>query len=260
MLFTTLLTERNGATAVVTINRPEKMNALNADVLRELDICITGLIADDTIRAIVITGAGEKAFVAGADINQLSKLDVVSGKVFAEYGQNVFNTIEQSPKPVIAAINGFALGGGAELAWACHIRLCADNAKFGQPEVNLGTIPGYGGTQRLTRLINPGRALTYILTGDMIPAAEAHRLGLVSNVHPQAELLARALELAEKIASKPAPAIRLCLNAVRAAAESPLAAGLLFEAGQFALSCGTEDFREGTTAFLEKRKPEFRHQ
>ncbi len=183
---------------------------------------------------------------------------MISGKSFAEKGQAVFNLIENMDKPVIAAVNGFALGGGCELALACHIRLASENAKFGQPEVNLGTIPGYGGTQRLARLINTGRAMEYILTGDMIDSGEAFRIGLVNRVYPQADLLSKAEEMAAKIISKAHHAVRLAIKSVISTKEISQREGLNFEASLFALSCGTEDFKEGTRAFLEKRKAEFK--
>ena len=199
-----------------------------------------------------------KAFVAGADISELNKQTGISGEEFARYGQSVFNKIENLGKPVIAAVNGFALGGGCELSMSCHIRLASDKAKFGQPEVSLGIIPGYGGTQRLPLLINSGRAMEYILTGDMIDAAEAYRIGLVNHVYPKDELLPKAFELAEKIVSKSQLAVRLSVKAVNAADKMNLQEGLEYEASLFGLGCGTDDFKEGTKAFLEKRKPEFK--
>src|SRR5690606_17033591 len=207
--------------------------------------------------AVILTGSGEIAFIAGADIKELNALNMVSGKEFAEKGQDVFNSIENFDKPVIAAVNGFALGGGCELALSCHIRLASENAKFGQPEVNLGIIPGYGGTQRLTRLLNSGRAAEMILTADMIDANEAFRIGLVNKVYPQSELQSRAFEMAVKIASKGQQAIRLALKAIKVVDEVSLQEGQNMEATLFALCCGTEDFKEGTKAFLEKRKPAF---
>ena len=251
MDYKNILLEKKGTTAIVTMNRPDKLNALEK-VFNELN-------ADENILIVVITGSGEKAFVAGADITELNKLNIVSAKEFSERGQKVFNLIEQFDKPVIAAINGFALGGGCELALACHIRVAGEKAKFGQPEVNLGVIPGYGGTQRLARLINTGRAAEYILTGDMIDASEALRIGLVSKVFPQNELIEKTTELAEKIASKGQQAIKNSLKAIRAVNDLSLNEGLKFEASLFAICCGTEDFKEGTTAFIEKRKPDFKN-
>lgn len=243
--------------AVITLNRPDKLNALNHETLIELRDAITVAGGSDAVDVVVITGAGEKAFVAGADISELSAQDAVSGQRFALSGQDVFNRIEQCPKPVIAAVNGFALGGGCELALSCHIRLASENAKFGQPEVNLGVIPGYGGTQRLARVIGPGRAAEMILTGDMVDAAEALRIGLVNRVVPRGEVLAAAKEMAAKIVSKGQPAVRLALQALHCVPQMGLREGLATEAALFGISCGTDDFKEGTAAFLEKRAPAF---
>lgn len=259
MQFQTLISEIKDSIAVVTINRPDKMNALNSVVMNELKEVFTQLKDNDSVSVIILTGSGQKAFVAGADISELNKLNMIQGKEFSEKGQAVFNLIEQMNKPVIAAVNGFALGGGCELALSCHIRIASDNAKFGQPEVNLGIIPGYGGTQRLTRLINSGRAMEYILTGDMIDSAEALRIGLVNRVFSQAELLDKAFEMANKIASKAQQAIRLAVKAVNICDEVSAAEGQNYEASLFALCCGTEDVKEGTAAFLEKRKPAFKN-
>lgn len=258
MNYKNLALEIKNSIVILTINRPEKLNALNTDTLAELKIAFTELKKDDNVKVIVITGSGEKAFIAGADIAELNKLDMINGKEFSEKGQAVFNLIEQFEKPVIAAVNGFALGGGCELALACHIRLASENAKFGQPEVNLGIIPGYGGTQRLARLVNSGKAMEYILTGDIISANEALRIGLVNQVYPNDELMIKAIEFAEKIASKPQHAVRFAIKAVNAAAQVSLNEGQNYEAVLFGLCCGTEDFKEGTNAFLEKRKPVFK--
>ncbi len=257
MSYKNLLIDKKNSTAVITINRPEKLNALNHETMDELKSIFTELKNDDSVSAVILTGSGEKAFVAGADISELNKLDMISGKAFAEKGQAVFNLIENFEKPVIAAVNGYAMGGGSELALACHIRLASENAKFAQPEVNLGIIPGYGGTQRLTRLINSGRAMEYILTGDLIDANEAFRIGLVNHVYPLSDLLNKAHELAQKISSKPKHAVRLSIKAVNAAAQLSANEGQNYEAALFGICCGTEDFKEGTGAFLEKRKPEF---
>ena len=259
MNYQNILFEIKNHTGIVTINRPDKLNALNGQTISELENVFNSIKNNSEIFVVVITGSGEKAFVAGADISELNKLDVISAKEFSEKGNRVFRAIETLDKPVIAAVNGFALGGGCELALACHIRLASENAKFGQPEVNLGIIPGYGGTQRLTRLINSARALEMILTGDMISSEEALRIGLVNKIYPQADLLAKTLEFAEKISSKGQQAIRLSLKAVKASDNISLSQGLAFEASLFALVCGTEDFKEGTSAFLEKRKPDFKH-
>lgn len=258
MDYKNLLVEIKNTVALVTINRPDRLNALNRETLEELEKVFDGFKTDDNVDCVIITGAGEKAFVAGADIKELNKQNGISGEAFAQFGQAVFNKIENLGKPVIAAVNGFALGGGCELAMSCHIRVANDKAKFGQPEVNLGVIPGYGGTQRLSRLINSGRAMEYILTGDMIDAAEAHRIGLVNHVYSVDELLPKAYEMAEKIASKGQLSVRLGVKAVKGAEKMNLREGLEYEASLFGLTCGTEDFKEGTTAFLEKRKPEFK--
>jgi enoyl-CoA hydratase len=257
MEFKNLLVENKKNILVVTINRPDKLNALNDETLDELFDCFNKIKHDTNIDVIIITGAGEKSFVAGADISEISKLDVISAKAFCEKGQEVFNLIEKLSKPVIAAVNGFALGGGCELAMACHIRLASEKAKFAQPEVNLGIIPGYGGTQRLTRLVNTSRSAELILTGDIIDAHEAYRIGLVNKVYNPAELMERAFELAEKIASKAQAAVRLALKAIVSANELSLSEGQNLESGLFAVCCGTKDFKEGTSAFLEKRKPNF---
>jgi enoyl-CoA hydratase len=257
MSYKNLLVEFKNKIAVVTLNRPDKLNALNGETLTEIKQVFEELKNNDSIYAIIITGSGEKAFVAGADISEINKLNMLEGKKFAEFGQAVFSLIENFDKPVIAAVNGFALGGGCELALSCHIRFASENAKFGQPEVNLGIIPGYGGTQRLTRLINSGRAMEIILTGDMVDANEALRLGLVNKVYPQSELLSKAMDMADKIASKGQQAIRLAIKAVKVVDQVSLRDGQNIEASLFALCCGTEDFKEGTSAFLEKRKPSF---
>jgi enoyl-CoA hydratase len=257
MNYQNLLVEIKEKVAVVKINRPDKLNALNAITMNEIKNVFTELNLNENVYVIILTGSGEKAFVAGADISELNKLNMISAKEFSEKGQEIFNLIENSTKPVIAAVNGFALGGGCEIALACHVRLASDNAKFGQPEVNLGTIPGYGGTQRLTRLINSGIAAEYILTGDMIDANEAYRIGLVNHVYPQKELLDKAFEMAQKIISKGQNAVRAAIKAINIVDEVGGMEGQNFEAGLFAVCCGTEDFKEGTSAFLEKRKPGF---
>jgi enoyl-CoA hydratase len=258
MEYTNLLYAEEQRVATITLNRPDKLNALNHDTLVELKQAVLAANASDAVDVIIITGAGEKAFVAGADIKELSQLDAVRGQRFALLGQDVFNTIEDSKKPVIAAVNGFALGGGCELSLACHIRIAAENAKFGQPEVNLGVIPGYGGTQRLARIIGQGRATELILTGDMVNAEEALRIGLANKVAPVGEALTMANEMAAKITAKGQVAVRLSLEALRCVPQMGLREGLASEAALFGLSCGTEDFTEGTSAFLEKRKPEFK--
>lgn len=244
--------------AVVTVNRPAALNALNAKAKEELAEVFRALRTDDSVDVVVITGAGEKAFVAGTDIRELQSLDRESATRFAAGGQEVFDMIEGLGKPVIAAVNGFALGGGCELALACHLRIAADTAKFGQPEVTLGVIPGYGGTQRLPRIVGAARAREMILTGAMIDAAEAHRIGLVNAVVPRSELLSAAKAMAAMIVSRAQPAVRLALKAVNLSEGTSLADGLQREAELFGDACVTDDFREGVAAFLEKRKPSFR--
>ena len=259
MSYQTLKLEFYNKTAIVIINRPDKLNALNSNVMAELNDCFVELEKNKEVYVIILTGSGEKAFVAGADISELNNLNMITAKEYADKGQAVLNFIENMNKPVIAAVNGFALGGGCELALSCHIRLASENAKFGQPEVNLGLIPGYGGTQRLTRLINSGRAMELILTGDIIDADEALRIGLVNKVYPLIDLLNKAKELADKIASKSQYAVKQALKAVTICKEVSGTEGLKFEASLFSLCCGTDDFKEGTSAFLEKRKPAFKN-
>jgi len=257
MEYKNLLFEEANNIAIVTINRPDKLNALNHETLTELNKLFDYIQDAKTISVVIITGAGEKAFVAGADINELSKLNKKSGVEFSLFGQSVFAKIEKLNKPVIAAVNGFALGGGCELALACHIRLASENAKFGQPEVNLGIIPGYGGTQRLTRLIGKAQSMEYILTGDMIQAEEALRIGLVNKIYSAEELLTKANEMAEKIISKGKFAITAALKSINAVDRLTLEDGLILEAEKFGSCCVTDEFKEGTSAFLEKRKPAF---
>ncbi|MEW6005056.1 MAG: enoyl-CoA hydratase-related protein [Stygiobacter sp.] len=259
MNYKNLLYEVNNHVALVTINRPEKLNSLNNETLGELESCFKEIKNDKDVYVVIITGSGEKAFVAGADISELNKLNVISAKAFAEKGQAIFNLIENLGKPIIAAVNGFALGGGCELALACHIRFASDRAKFGQPEVNLGIIPGYGGTQRLTRIVGSGRAAELILSGDLIDAEEAYRIGLVNKIFSPEELLNETKKFAEKISSKGQVAISLALKAIVSCDELSESEGQNLESSLFAICCGTEDFKEGTSAFLEKRKPVFKN-
>jgi enoyl-CoA hydratase len=254
MTFDNLLLARDGAVAVVTLNRPKVLNALNNQTLAELASCMTALKADDSVRAIILTGAGEKSFVAGADINELAALSPVEGQAHARRGQLIFDAIEQMGKPVIAAINGFALGGGCELAMACTIRIAADTARFGQPEINLGLLPGYAGSQRLPRLVGKGIAMEILLTGDMVSAARAYEIGLVNKVVPAAELMAEATKLAQTLAAKAPIATRFIIEAVNQGLESPFAVGEYLETTLFGTIASSADMREGTTAFLEKRK------
>jgi enoyl-CoA hydratase len=239
------------------VNRPKALNALNMATMEELRAAFTGIRQDNGIRTAILTGSGEKAFVAGADINELAQQDAVSGKAFAHRGQSVLDLIENLGKPVIACINGFALGGGCELALACTMRLASENAKLGQPEVKLGIIPGYGGSQRLPRLVGKGQAMQIILAGEMISAQEALRIGLVNEVVPAAELIARAEAIAATIAANAPLAVQYAMEAVNKGMEMPLAEGLFLEATLFGLCCATTDKKEGTSAFLEKRAAQF---
>src|SRR5262245_28136489 len=255
MSFDNLLLERDDDIIVLTFNRPKVLNALNSQTLDELETALTQIKSDAAIRAVVLTGAGEKAFVAGADINELAVLTPVEGKEHARRGQLLFDAIEQLGKPVVAAINGFALGGGCELAMACTIRIAADTARFGQPEINLGLLPGYAGSQRLPRLVGKGVALEILLTGDMIGAQRAHEIGLVNRVVPAADLMAEARKLAHLLASKAPLAVRYILEAVNHGLETPFAHGEYLETSLFGSIASSDDMREGTKAFLEKRKP-----
>lgn len=254
MTFDNLLIDRDDAVAIVTLNRPKVLNALNSQTLTELATAMAACKGDSGVRAIVLTGAGDKSFVAGADINELAVLSPVAGKEHARYGQQIFDSIEQLGKPVIAAINGFALGGGCELAMACTLRIAADTARFGQPEINLGLIPGYAGSQRLPRLVGKGRALEILLTGDMIGAARAYEIGLVNRVVPAAELMTEAKKLAHMLASKAPIAVRYILDAVNHGLDTPFAQGEYLETSLFGTIASSDDMREGTKAFLEKRK------
>jgi enoyl-CoA hydratase/carnithine racemase len=258
--FENLLLEKDDAVAVLTVNRPKVLNALNTQTLDELRRAILEVKHDAAVRVVILTGAGEKSFIAGADINELATQTPVTGREHAIAGQHVLDLIEHLGKPVIAAINGYALGGGCELAMACTLRIAADTAKLGQPEINLGLIPGYAGTQRLARLVGRGRALELLLTGDQITAQEAHRLGLVNRVVAAADVMAEAKTLAAALAAKAPVALRYILEAVHKGLEMPFPQAQIFEATLFGLVASTQDMREGTTAFLEKRKPEFKGQ
>lgn len=255
MSYETLLLERSDSIAVVTLNRPKVMNALNRTLFAELDDVFASLAKDPAVRVIILTGAGEKAFAAGADIGELASLSAAEGHELARRGQEVFRKIETCGKPVIAAIQGFALGGGCELAMACTLRIAGESARLGQPEVKLGLLPGYGGTQRLPRLVGKSAALKLLLTGDMVGAEEAFRIGLVDEVVPAEALMSRAETLARAIAQQAPLAVAGCLRAVDAGYDLPLEAGLELEASLFGLACATEDKTEGTRAFLEKRPP-----
>ena len=253
-----VLVEVTAPLAVVTVNRPSVLNALNYQTVNELTSAFTALDADASVRVVILTGAGEKAFVAGADINELKVCDVRASINNSIKGQNLLNIIENSHLIVIAAINGFALGGGCEIAMACDIRLASDNARLGQPEVSLGIIPGYGGTQRLPRLVGRGKAKQLIMTGDMIDAAEARRIGLVDEVFPAAELMAEAKKMAAKIASKGPVAVAAAKRCINLGLDVDMKSGLEFEYTQFGVVFSTEDKTEGCSAFLEKRKPDFK--
>ena len=256
--FQNILLEKKNAIAYVTVNRPKVLNALNLATMGELGAAFLDIRSDFSIRVAILTGAGEKAFVAGADISELAKQDPVSGKEFAHRGQAVLDLIENLGKPVIACVNGFALGGGCELALACTMRLASDNAKLGQPEVKLGILPGYGGTQRLPRLVGKGLAMQMVLSGEMITAQEAHRIGLVNEVTATAELIPRAEAIAAKIIANAPLAVQYAMEAVNRGMEMTLAEGLFLEATLFGVCCATEDKKEGTAAFLEKRAPQFK--
>ena len=250
-------TENRDGVLIITIDRPKVLNALNAQTVEEIGEAFEAARNDDSVKAIVLTGGGEKAFVAGADINELAKMTPLSGKATASKGQGVFFEIERFPKAVIAAINGYALGGGCELALACHIRIASDKAQIGLPEVTLGIIPGYGGTQRLARLVGKGKALEIICTADRVNAADAEKIGLVNKVVPADQLMSTAEEMARKIASRGPVAVRCALEAVMSGSEMPFEEGQFLEATLFGLLCATDDMKEGMNAFLEKRPANF---
>ncbi len=246
-----------GGIRTITVNRPDKLNALDQDTLLALDEAFAQAATDGDVRVVVLTGAGPKAFVAGADISQMTGLPALAGRDFGLVGQRLMRRIERMPKPVIAMVNGYALGGGLELAMACHLRIAADTAKVGQPEINLGLIPGFGGTQRLLRLTGRAAALELCLLGEPIDAQRAHQLGLVNRVVPAAELENATRQLAERLAASAPLALRAILDAVIVGGECGLDEGLEFESAQFGLMFASEDMREGTGAFLERRKPNF---
>ncbi len=252
-----VLLEKTDRIATITVNRPDKMNALNAEVRISIAMALEQLRQVEDVRVVILTGAGEKAFIAGADIAEFKGAAAVEQYRVMQTG-DIYSALERFPKPTIAMINGFCLGGGCELAMACDIRIAGDKAKLGQPETNLGIIPGGGGTQRLPRLVGQGRAMRLILTGEIIDAASAEKLGLVDEVVPQAELKARTMELAGKIAEKSPASLQAAKESIRAAWQMPLEAGLRFEKAWFGLLFSTEDMDEGVSAFLEKRKPDFK--
>jgi enoyl-CoA hydratase len=258
MPFDNLLVEREAGIAVLTIHRPQRLNALDARTLEELRQAFLDFQQDHSVRCVIVTGSGDKAFVAGADINELAGDAPDAAKRRALAGQHVFEVIEQLGKPVIAAVNGFALGGGCELAMACSLRLASDTARFGQPEINLGLIPGFAGTQRLARLVGKTKAMEMILTGAPITAQEALAIGLVNRVVPPADLMSEARTLAMELCGKPPIALRYAMEAVNQGLEMPFADGCRLEAVLFGMVTTTDDMREGTQAFLAKRKPEFK--
>ena len=252
-----LIFENQAGVGIVTVNRPKALNALNADTMAELDSLVDVIAKDPAVKVVIITGAGDKAFVAGADIAYMQALTAAAGRAWGKAGQSVFDKIENLPQPVIAAVNGFALGGGNELAMACDIRIATDRAKFGQPEVTLGITPGFGGTQRLPRLVGKGRAKELLYTGDMVDAAEAYRLGLVNKVVAPAELMDAAKALAGKIMSRAPFAVQMCKAAVNEGLDTDLDTGIAYEAEVFGLCFATGDQKEGMAAFVEKRQASF---
>jgi enoyl-CoA hydratase len=257
-MYENIRTETKDGILTVTVDRPKLLNALNAHTVAEIGQAFEAARNDDSVKVVIVTGGGEKAFVAGADINELAQMTPITGKETAEKGQRVFRAIEKFPKPVIAAVNGFALGGGCELALACHIRIASDKAQLGLPEVSLGIIPGYGGTQRMARLLGKGKALELILTGDRIKADEAERIGLVNKVVPADQLMSVAEEMARTIAKRGPLAVRAAIEAVMSGSEMPFDEGQLLEAALFGLLASTEDMKEGMGAFLEKRTADFK--
>src|ERR1700687_6036475 len=258
MAYENLLYDKREGVAHITFNRPKVLNALNRQTVKELQDALLDARADDSVRVLILTGAGEKSFVAGADIGELAQKTPVSGKETSLFGQSVFHLLETMGKPSICAINGFALGGGCELALACSIRLASKTAKLGQPEVNLGILPGYGGSQRLARLCGKGIAHELCLTGEMITAEEAQRIGLVNHIYEPAELIPAAEAMAKKIIANAPLAVKYTIEAIERGAGMPQEEGLFLEATLFGLACATEDMREGTKAFLEKRTAQFK--
>ncbi len=256
MNYENILTKLENGILTITINRPEQLNALNKATFSEIELAVKNVYENDDVKGVIITGAGEKAFAAGADIKEFADFTPEQGEELSANGQRIFKIIEDCPKPVIAAVNGFSLGGGCELAMSCHLRVASDNAKFSQPEVGLGVTPGYAATQRLTQLIGKAKALELLMTGDMIGAEEAKDLGLVNYVTSQDELLPKALKILEKITAKSPVAIKGVINCVNAYFTEGVN-GFETEVKEFGKCFGTEDFKEGTTAFLEKRKPVF---
>ncbi len=260
MKFTNILCEIEKSTATVTVNRPKALNALNRETLEEIISCFNELAQDSRVLAVIITGSGEKSFVAGADISYMHQFDAFAARELGRLGQKAMSTIETFPRPVIAAVNGFALGGGCELCLACDIRIASENAKFGQPEVNLGVPPGFGGTQRLPRLVGKGAACELLYAGDIIDAREAFRIGLVNRVVPLSQLMSECQGIAEKISMKAPIAVKLCKELVNSGLEMDLSRACRYEADLFAMCFASADQKEGMKAFLEKRAPEFKGQ
>lgn len=252
-----LLFEVDSGIGLVTINRPKALNALNAATIYELERLFDELAKDHTVKAVILTGSGEKSFVAGADITEMQSMSAIEGRNWGKLAQAVFNKIENLPKPVIAAVNGYALGGGCEISMACDIRIASEKAKFGQPEVSLGIPPGFGGTQRLSRLVGKGRAKELLFTGDMIDAVEAYRIGLVNKVVAPAELITTAKAMAQRIMSRAPIAVQICKAAVNEGLDTDLESGIAYEAEVFGLCFSTDDQKEGMAAFIEKRKANF---
>ncbi|SCM82735.1 3-hydroxybutyryl-CoA dehydratase [uncultured Sporomusa sp.] len=255
--YNNVLYQTDNGIGMITLNRPKALNALNSELLTELNGLLDEIAQDDSVKVVIITGSGDKAFVAGADIAEMQNISPLEGRAFGKFGQAIFNKLENIPQPVIAAVNGFALGGGCELAMACDIRIASDKAKFGQPEVGLGIVPGFGGTQRLPRLIGKGRAKELLYTADMINAEEAYRIGLVNRIVAAEKLLSTAKELAEKIMARAQAAVRLCKAAVNTGMDTDLESGIAYEAEVFGLCFATADQKEGMSAFIGKRKPNF---
>lgn len=255
--YANLLFENIAGVGIVTLNRPKALNALNYEMLTELNSLLDCIAQDETVKVVIMTGSGEKAFVAGADITEMQPLSAIEGRKWAKFGQTIFSKLENLPQPVIGAINGFALGGGCELAMACDMRIASDKAKFGQPEVGLGIIPGFAGTQRLPRLVGKGRAKELLFTGDMIDVQEAYRIGLVNKVTTAEELMNTAQAVAEKIMSRAEVAVRFCKSAVNEGMDMDLESGTAYEAEVFGLCFSTGDQKEGMNAFVERRKAIF---
>lgn len=255
--YNNVLYQTDNGIGMITLNRPKALNALNSELLTELNGLLDEIAQDESVKVVIVTGAGDKAFVAGADIAEMQSMSPMEGRAFGKFGQAIFSKLENIPQPVIAAVNGFALGGGCELAMACDIRIASDRAKFGQPEVSLGIVPGFGGTQRLPRLIGKGRAKELLYTADMINAEEAYRIGLVNKIVPADELLSTAKELAEKIMARAQVAVQLCKAAVNTGMDTDLESGIAYEAEVFGLCFASADQKEGMSAFVGKRKPNF---